>query len=114
MFKAIDPFDWIGTKSLLGLPKWANISFGVLFIILGIIIICFYFPKARDNAKNYKKKQLEKWRELNPKRTLTPYGNTGLFLPPWEKTKMMLPSFLGIVFIILGIAWIVGSTLTSL
>ena len=109
-----DPFDWIGTKTLLGMPRWANITFGTLFILLGLSILFTYYPKAKKNAEEYRKLQMKEWRKQNPKRTLAKYEDTKMFLPPWEKTKQMMPVIFCLTFCILGIAWIVGNTLTSL
>lgn len=109
-----DPFNWIGTKGLFGLPRWVDITFGVLFIILGLSILLVYYPRTKRNAKEYRKLQLKEWKKQNPKRTLATYKDTKMFLPPWEKAKQMMPIILCLTFCILGIAWIAGNTLTSL
>jgi hypothetical protein len=37
-----------------------------------------------------------------------------MFLPAWEKIKLMFPTIFCLTFCFLGVAWIVGNTLTSL
>ena len=109
-----NPFNWIGTKDIIGLPKWVALAFGILFILLGIFIWLYFYPKSKRNAELYKEKQLAKWKTLNKKRTFAKYKDTKMFLPPLEKVKLMFPIFISIMFCIVGIAWIVGNTLTSL
>ena len=80
--------------------------FGALFIILGIALLLLY-PKAKANAKKYKRKQMEEYKKMNPKAP-SDYESTGMFLPPWERTKLFAPVFFCIVAIIIGIAFLTG------
>ena len=96
---------------LLGLPSWAGYTFGSLFIALGILLM-FLYKKSKENANRYRRRQLEEYRKENPKSRAT-YSQTGMFLPAWEKAKLFAPILLGSVFIIIGIAWMVGQTLFS-
>ena len=80
--------------------------FGALFILLALAILCFY-PKAKANANNYKRRQLKEYKKQNPKASSN-YENTGMFLPPWERTKLFAPVFFCIVFFIIGIAFLTG------
>ena len=47
-----DPFNWIGTKGLFGLPRWVDITFGVLFIILGLSILFFTTQEQKEMLRN--------------------------------------------------------------
>ncbi|CAM9150794.1 hypothetical protein MYMA111404_04160 [Mycoplasma marinum] len=80
--------------------------FGALFIVLALAIFSFY-SKTKKNAKEYKKKQMIEFKKQNPKST-NEYEKTGMFLPPWERTKLFAPIFFGLVFIIIGIAFLTG------
>ncbi len=80
--------------------------FGALFIVLGIVLI-FFYPRSKANAKKYKQRQLEEYKKQNPKAS-SDYEKTGMFLPPWERTKMFAPLFFSAVFIIIGIAFLTG------
>lgn len=80
------------------------ITFGVLFLIIGIALFCL-FPKAKRNANIYKQKQLDLYKEKN-RRYNVQYEDTGMYLPPWEKVKVFLPLFLGLVSIIISVSLI--------
>lgn len=108
------PFDWVGTKGILGMPRVVGVVFGVLFIVLGILILIYFYPKSKQGAKNYKDRQLIEWKKINPKRTLAKYSDTKMFLPAWEKVKLMAPVIICLTLCIMGLAWIVGNTLNSL
>jgi len=97
--------------TLLGLPEWAGYTFGSIFIVLGILIILLY-KKSKEKANLYRKRQMEEYKKLHPKSKAT-YSQTGMFLPAWEKAKLFAPILFGSVFIIIGIAWMVGKTLFS-
>ncbi len=83
--------------------------FGALFIVLAFAILAFY-PKTKANAKRYRKKQMEEYKKINPKAP-SDYESTGMFLPPWERTKLFAPLFFCAVFIIIGFAFLVGQPL---
>ncbi len=80
--------------------------FGALFILLAIAILCFY-PRAKSKANNYKRRQLKEYKKQNPKAS-SDYESTGMFLPPWERTKLFAPIFFSVVFVIIGIAFLTG------
>ncbi|CAM9107849.1 hypothetical protein [Mycoplasma todarodis] len=83
--------------------------FGALFIVLALAILAFY-PRAKANAKKYKKRQMEEYKKMNPKAP-SDYEHSGMFLPPWERTKLFAPLFFCAVFIIIGFAFLVGQPL---
>ncbi|WP_436358443.1 hypothetical protein ACR34G_02775 [Mycoplasma sp. 480] len=99
-------------KKLDGLPLWATILFGSLFIVLGIILF-FYYPRTKRKAQEYKEKQLIKYKEKNNQKSVKniDYESTGMYLPVWEKIKLVSPLFFGLVFCIIGISWIIGWTI---
>ena len=90
----------------------SRIYIGSIFIILGIAI-WFLYPKAKRKADEYKQKQLIEYNKQKNKNE-TSYARTGMYLPAWEKAKMFAPVFFGILFIFIGITWMVGNTLTVL
>lgn len=81
------------------------IVFAILFLIIGLSCLAL-FPKVKRNAENYKKKQLDLYKEQN-RRSNVQYENTGMYLPPWEKVKFFLPLFLSMVFIIIGVSLLI-------
>lgn len=93
-------------------PDWVGYSFGTIFIILGLVILTF-IPRAKRNASIYRKRQLEEYNKQN-KSQITDYKKTKMFLPPWERTKYFAPTFFGVLFIFVGIAFMVGNSLTVL
>lgn len=108
---ATNPFQRSGV-GVFNWPDWVGYSFGSIFIALGIAVL-FYAPRAGRKARAYKARQLELYNEQHHRKE-TNYKKTGMYLPVWERVKQMAPVFFGVLFIIIGIAWIVGNTLTTL
>ena len=109
--KATNPFDKTDV-TFLNIEPWVGYTFGSIFILLGIAV-WFLYPKSKRKADDYKKQQLIEYNKQK-NRNETSYERTGMFLPPFEKAKMFAPVFFGIIFIFMGISWIVGNTLTVL
>lgn len=80
------------------------ITFGVLFIVLGLILFTL-FPVAKQKGNQYKQKQLELYKEKYGKLNIN-YEDTNMYLPSWEKIKVFAPIFFGLVFIIIGIGFL--------
>lgn len=87
---------------------------GAIFLLLAIASALF-IKKAQQNAEDYKKRQLIKYNENRPnQRPATDYRKTKLFLPFWEKVKLSAPIMFLIVFLIVGITFIVGQSIQTL
>ncbi len=83
--------------------------FGALFIILAIAILALW-PKAKKNAQKYKENQMMEYKNKNPKST-NDYSKTGMYLPAWERTKYFAPILLCLVFLLIGLAFLIGTPL---
>ncbi|MBX4209636.2 MAG: hypothetical protein K4H23_00160 [Mollicutes bacterium PWAP] len=94
------------------LTQTGLIVIGVSLIILGIFAMsCYYFTKKR--MKNYKSEQLKQYK-IKYNRIDIKYDETGMFLPLGERIILLLPIFIGLVLFIIGIAWLTGSTLSTM
>ena len=90
-------------------PEWVGYTFGSLFIVLGIC--CFaLIPRAHNKMKAYKKSQLDAYNKKYNKREVD-YTKTGMYLPAMEKIKYFLPLCFAIVFMMLGIGFMIGHSL---
>lgn len=108
-----ESFDREGVGSLfIGREAWIGYTFGGLFILIAIACFLFY-PRAKRKAQEYRDEQLVEFNK-QAKRQTKSYEQTGMYLPAFEKAKLFAPVFFGMVFAIVGIAWIVGNTLTTL
>lgn len=106
-----NPFNTEG-KRFLNMEPWVGYTFGSIFILIGIA--CFFlYPRAKRRAEEYKKEQLEEYNKIKKFKT-NDYSKTGMFLPAWERMKLFAPLFFGVLFVIIGIAWLAGNTLTTL
>ncbi|CAC13189.1 unknown; predicted coding region [Mycoplasmopsis pulmonis] len=110
-----NPFYQKGLKKLFDvIPLWANIIFIIIFLSLSIFLFFWFFKKTKDTMKNYKKEQLEEYRNKYPKNKNISYEQTGMFIPPLVRIKTYWPIFVAIVFAFIGISWAVGSTISTL
>ena len=110
-----NPFDRTGTGDILFGPgnEWVGYTFGSLFVVLGLI--CFLFiRRAQRNVREYKERQMDAYASQNHGRRPRSYEASGMFVPAWERAKSFAPILFGMVFIMIGIAWIVGNTLGTL
>ncbi|VEU59086.1 hypothetical protein [Mesomycoplasma neurolyticum] len=99
-------------KSINFLPQWALILLGTLFLLLGISLLALY-PKFKRLKNEYKEKQIQEYKFQNKinQNTNIKYEDTGMYLPFSQVAKYSAPIFLGITFCIIGVAWIIGSTI---
>lgn len=106
-----DPF-YASLFSLGTAEDWVGYVFGSLFLAIGLL--CFFFiPKARRNADRYKDEQLKNYNEQY-RRHEVDYSKTGMYLPMGQKMKLQLPAILGVMFLIIGITWLVGHSIQTL
>ncbi|UVD81496.1 hypothetical protein NV226_02045 [Mycoplasma iguanae] len=95
---------------LEGLPTWAFYLFGVLWLLLGIAFLGLT-PFNNIKVKEYKQKQIEKYKKDQKIKHNITYEKAKLVLPLSQKLKLSYAPLLGIVFIVIGISWILGRTL---
>lgn len=109
--QASDPF--YGSVFSLGSEQpWVGYLFGSLFLTIGLLCLLF-IPKAKRNARRYKEEQLKNFNEQY-RRHEVDYDKTGMYLPMGQKMKMQVPAILGVMFIIVGITWLVGHSIQTL
>lgn len=95
-----------------GLSKDVAIVLVVGFFLLAALMIPLHF-RQKKKVKQFKEKQLRDFYQNNPRKTHMKYEDTKMFLPSWERTKYSAPIILFIVFIVIAISILVGSTLIS-
>lgn len=101
-------------KTLDGLPQWAYYTLGSLFLALSLACFALY-PNAVKKSQKYKEEQIKEYikqKRINEKVKID-YNSTKMFLPPKEKAKLFMPVFFGLVFLLLGIAFMIQRTLFS-
>lgn len=80
------------------------IIFGAIFILLGIALFGL-FPYTKRKGNLYKQKQLDLYKEKHNRLNIK-YEDTNMYLPAWEKAKVFSPLFFGMVFIIIGVGFL--------
>lgn len=97
----------------LKIDSTVAILLAVAFIIFAIICIAMH-NYTRRKIREYKNKQLEEYKIKNPSRKNATYENARLYLPAWQRAKYNAHIFLAVIFIVGAIAFLSGSTLTTL
>lgn len=93
----------------INVPTVVLIVFGILFVLFGVVLFLQY-PKQKTKLQQFKNEQLEEFRKNNPKKKYIPYESTGLYVPSWERMKINSPLILGLVFLIIGLFFIIGKS----
>lgn len=85
---------------------------GTLFILIGLLIFVLFQRKTKVKLEQYKKDQLFLY---NKKRNIkiSDYQKTSLYVPFWEKAKSSTPIMLTILFITVGLFWIIWTATGS-
>lgn len=90
---------------------------GAMLIILGFLVFFAFNNKAKRKIKEYKQLQLDVYNK-NRGTKITDYNNTNLFLPPMVKFETSAPILLMILFVAMGVFWIIwtatGTPITTL
>ncbi len=81
-----------------------SIAFGIIFIVLGLSFFGL-FPYTKRKGNLYKQKQLDLYKQKYNFSNAR-YEDTNMNLPPWEKAKVFYPLFFGLLFIIIGISFL--------
>ncbi|WP_426461503.1 hypothetical protein [Mycoplasma hafezii] len=110
-FYVDDPISNAHSK-MFHAPLWVLILICVLSLILSITFFVLYYTYSLKRLKEYKAMQLEDYKKENPKRQHITYEKTGMYLPSWERAKYNFPLFLGVVFGIMFVIFLVGSALS--
>lgn len=79
---------------------------GSIFILFGILIYFAFHKKAQRNHENYKQRQLEIYNK-NRGTNVSDYSKTNLYIPFWQKAKLTAPIMLCLLFVIVGVFWII-------
>lgn len=99
---SINPFETQTFKSMGGV----DYIIGSLFILIGLLIYVLFNRKSKTRLAEYKKEQLALYNK-NRRTNVSDYSRTGLYVPFWERVKHSSPIMLTVLFILMGITWIV-------
>ena len=79
---------------------------GTVFILFGLLIYVLFQRKAKEKYEQYKKDQLALYNK-NRGTNVKDYNKTNLYVPFWEKAKFSAPIMLTMLFIMVGVFWII-------
>ena len=104
-----NPFEESTFKSMGGI----DYIIGSLFFLLALVA-AMYIKKARDNLRKYKAEQFKEYQKNNPKSAAKNYSQTKLYVPIFERAKSVAPVMFAILFVFVGITWMVGHPIQTL
>lgn len=87
-------------------PEIWEIILGIVFILIGAAVF-FLFRKSKSSVEEYKKLQLEKYKQENPKFKGN-YEQAKLILPWMQRFKLCAWPIIGISLIAIGITMSTG------
>ena len=85
---------------------------GALFILLGIMVFILFQKKAKNKYEKYKQDQLDLYNK-NRGTKVTDYKKTTLYVPFFEKAKFTAPIMFTILFITIGLLFIIWTATGS-
>ena len=88
------------------MPEWWEILIGIIFILVGSGLF-FLYKYTKADVEHYKKLQLEKYKQENPKFKGN-YEQAKLILPWTKRFKLCTWPILGISLIAIGITMATG------